>query len=317
MRFEEKRVQIDRIDPSDDTYRITTESGIDRLIDSIQTVGLINFPILIRKDQEFTIISGFRRIAACSVIGWTNIYVRIVDPLIPLLESANLAISENIFQRTLNLIEQSRVVRLLSTFYDSDHILAKKAAHFGLPDSPSFTKKIKQICLLPQPIQSGVLSNTISFAMALELRTLAEETGAMFANLFVRLKLSLNKQREIVMHAKEISRREDISILKVFEEGGIEEILNSEDLDLREQTQRIRSYLEQRRFPTVVARKKKVENFVNSLKLGKNTKLIPSKYFEDPTFTLKLHFKDSDGLKGHRATLEKVIQNFSVETVDG
>ena len=312
MRFEEKRVRIDRIDPSDETYRITTESEIDRLIDSIQAVGLINFPILIRKDQGFTIISGFRRIASCGALGWTHIDGRIVDPQTPLRETANMAISENVFQRTLNLIEQSRVVLLLSTFYNSDHILAKKAAHFGLPNSPSFTKKIKQICLLPEPIQSGVLSNAISFAMALELGILVKEIGVIFANLFVRLKLSLNKQREIVMHAKEISQREDISVLKVLEEGDIEKILNSEDLDQREQAQRIRSYLERRRFPTVVARKKKVEIFVKNLKLEKNTKLIPSKYFEDPTFTLKLHFKDSEGLKRHRATLEKIIQNFNI-----
>ncbi len=265
MRFEEKRVRIDRIDPSDETYRITTESEIDRLIDSIQAVGLINFPILIRKDQGFTIISGFRRIASCGALGWTHIDGRIVDPQTPLRETANMAISENVFQRTLNLIEQSRVVLLLSTFYNSDHILAKKAAHFGLPNSPSFTKKIKQICLLPEPIQSGVLSNAISFAMALELGILVKEIGVIFANLFVRLKLSLNKQREIVMHAKEISQREDISVLKVLEEGDIEKILNSEDLDQREQAQRIRSYLERRRFPTVVARKKKVEIFVKNL----------------------------------------------------
>jgi len=312
MRFEEKRVRIDRIDPSDETYRITTESEIDRLIDSIQAVGLINFPILIRKDQGFTIISGFRRIASCGALGWTHIDGRIVDPQTPLRETANMAISENVFQRTLNLIEQSRVVLLLSTFYNSDHILAKKAAHFGLPNSPSFTKKIKQICLLPEPIQSGVLSNAISFAMALELGILVKEIGVIFANLFVRLKLSLNKQREIVMHAKEISQREDISVLKVLEEGDIEKILNSEDLDQREQAQRIRSYLERRRFPTVIARKKKVEKFVKNLKLEKNTKLIPSEYFEDPAFTLKLHFRDGEGLKRHRATLEKVIQNFNI-----
>jgi len=196
MRFEEKRVQIKRIDSFDDSYRITTESEIDRLIDSVQTVGLINFPILIRKDQGFTIISGFRRIAACSAIGWTSIDARIVENRTPLFESANLAISENIFQRTLNLIEQSRVVLLLSKFYNSDHILTKKAAHLGLPDSSSFIKKIKRICLLPQPIQNGVLSNAISFVMALELGNLTEEIGVIFANLFVRLKLSLNKQRE-------------------------------------------------------------------------------------------------------------------------
>lgn len=315
MHFEEKRVQIKLIDPSDDTYRITTDSGIDRLIDSVQTVGLINFPILIRKDPMFTIVSGFRRIAACTAIGWTRIDARIVKAPAALIDAANLAISENIFQRTLNLIEQSRVVLMLSKLYNSDYSLAEKASNFGLPNNLSFIKKIKRICLLPQPIQSGLLSNAISFVMALELGTLPEEIGIILANLFIRLKLSLNKQREIMTYVQEISLRENIPILKVLEEGGIGKILDREDLDRREQTQRIRSYLEQRRFPTIIKRKKKIENFINNLKLGGNADLIPAKYFEDPTFTLNLHFKDSEGLKRHKVTLDKVIQNFNHETI--
>ncbi|MBU4184595.1 MAG: hypothetical protein KKC23_00020, partial [Proteobacteria bacterium] len=43
------------IDPEDQTYRITTETGIDDILDSIKNVGLINPPILIKKKSKYTI----------------------------------------------------------------------------------------------------------------------------------------------------------------------------------------------------------------------------------------------------------------------
>ncbi|MBW2101027.1 MAG: ParB N-terminal domain-containing protein, partial [Deltaproteobacteria bacterium] len=62
------------IDLEDKTYQITTNTTLDDLIDSIKTVGLISPPLLLKKKQdhsEHTVVSGFRRIAACRSLGWS------------------------------------------------------------------------------------------------------------------------------------------------------------------------------------------------------------------------------------------------------
>jgi len=50
MGFKQKKVGLSAIDPEDDTYRITTQTSIDDLVDSIKDVGIINPPLIIKKN---------------------------------------------------------------------------------------------------------------------------------------------------------------------------------------------------------------------------------------------------------------------------
>ncbi len=78
--------------------------------------------------------------------------------------------------------------------------------------------------------------------MAIELGMLDCDVGIAFANLFDDLKLSLNKQREIITLIKEIAIRDDVSIMEVLQESDFLEILNDNDLDRSQKSQKIRFY---------------------------------------------------------------------------
>ena len=62
MHFKHKEVGLSAIDPKDDTYRITTQTSIDELVDSIKDIGIINAPFVIRKSNGYSTVCGFRRI---------------------------------------------------------------------------------------------------------------------------------------------------------------------------------------------------------------------------------------------------------------
>jgi ParB/RepB/Spo0J family partition protein len=310
-------IDLASIDLEDNTFRITTDTCIDDLILSIKSVGLLNPPILIKKTSGFQIISGFRRISACLSLGMAEIPARIVDPDSKKLECVNFAITENSLQRTLNLIEQSRSFYMLSGFYkDNDH-LAEAASAFGLPNNPSIINKIKKICKLPRDIQNGVLSNTISLSMALELEMLEKDEGSAFAILFDNLKLSLNKQREIITHIKEIAIIDNISIINLLTKSHLREITDDKDLDRSQKINKIRLYLKQRRFPEITRAEKELEIKIKNLKLGRDMKLIPPKDFEGKGYRLNLYFESLEKLKKHKVKLDKIIQNQSLEDILG
>lgn len=302
-------IDLASIDLEDNTFRITTDTRIEDLILSIKSVGLLNPPILIKKTSGFQIISGFRRISACLSLGMAEIPARIVDSHRQKLECVKFAITENSLQKTLNLIEQSRSFYMLSGFYkDNDH-LAEAASVLGLPNNPSIINKIKKICKLPRDIQNGVLSNTISLAMALELEKLEKDEGSAFALLFEKLKLSLNKQREIITHIKEIAIIENISIINLLTKSHLRKIADDKDLDRNKKTNEIRLYLKQRRFPEITRAEKELEIKIKKLKLGRNMKLIPPKNFEASTYSLHLQFASMEQLQENKTALEKIIQN--------
>ena len=218
MRFKVKTVELSSINKIDNSFRITTNDNIDDLANSIRNLGIVNLPLLVESDGSYLIVCGFRRIKACQHLGWRLVKARILDPETKKLECLKFAITDNAFQRPLNLIEKSRSINLLSEFFTNSHRLAKELSPLGLPESPSSVDRIKTLCRFPPGLQKSILSNTISLTVALELSKLPSDAMGSFVKLFDLLKMSLNKQKEIFTFVKEIALRDDIPIPRLFED---------------------------------------------------------------------------------------------------
>ena len=309
MRCKQKIAKLSLIDSKDDSFRITTQISVDHLMDSIHHVGMLNLPLLIKKETGYKIVCGFRRIEACRRLNWADMEARILESETKQLDCVRYAITDNSLQRPLNLIEQSRSIHLVYPFFNDVSVLGKELSAMGLPNNPSIVEKIKKLCYLSESIQNGILSNTISLSMALNLGRLQQDAGEGFAKLFEILKLSLNKQKEILTLVKEISFREDIPIMNVIKNDRVQEILTNQDLDRNQKTRKIRIYLKQRRFPVITAAENKFENQLKKLKLVSGTKLIPPDNFEGTTYILKLFFKNLTQLKDHQGNIDALIKN--------
>lgn len=316
MGFKLKNVELSSIDSGDNTYRITTETCFDDLLDSIKDMGVINPPLLFGK-SEYSIVSGFRRIAACRYLGWPTMQARILDSDTKQLDCIKLAITDNTLQRPLNLIETARSLHMLNCVLNDDKRIVKAVSALGLPKNLSIIKKIRKIYDLPQVLQTSILSNTISLSVALELSLMQPGIAETFATLFETLKLSLSKQRELITMIREIAFREDISIPEIFQESYFQNILNDENMDRIQKTNNIRSYLKRRRFPNIASAEKVFEKHVKELKLGNGIKLIPPKDFEGTIYNMMLNFKNSKELKERSGTLSSVIQNPRLEKIIG
>jgi len=309
MRYDNQTIALADIDEKDVTYRITTEANDRALKDSIKHFGVLNSPIIIKNQSHYTIISGFRRIEACRRLGIFKIDVKILDPATNKIECARLAITDNAMQRPLNLVEKSRSIKLLSALIKDENILLGELAALGLPANASMIKKLKEIVCLSRPVQDALLSGTISFAVALEMGSMAPGVAAAFVDLFEIVKLSLNKQREIITLATEIALREDVAIPEILEENRLQEILKHPDLDRNQKAQMIRLYLKKRRFPAISTAEKAFEQFVKTLKLKSGIKLVPPRHFEGSTYNLVFTFKQFNELKDHKTAFDALLQH--------
>lgn len=310
-----QRVKLAAINFADDTYRITTPAPSDDLMVSIKNVGLLNPPLLIANNSGFTIVCGFRRIEACRALQWKDVTARILDPETQKLTCAKFAIADNALQRSLNLIEKARAIKLLASYFEDENRLYSELPALGLPDNRALIKKIKALGQLSSHIHKAILSNTITLPMALKLGELEPPAATGFLALFENLKPSLNKQREILTRVKEIALREAIPIFKVLNAKRMREILNHPDMDRNQKTSMIRQYLKKRRFPVLTSAEKRFELLVKELKLGPDIKLIPPNNFEDTTYTLALKFKNMVELKARKATFKTIIQNPALEKI--
>jgi len=308
-------VPLALIDPQQDEFRITTCEELYDLETSIRQVGLTTPPLLVKKNHQFTIVSGFRRVAACRNLGWHEISAGILKPHADHLDCLRLAIADNALQRPLNLIETSRALHKLSAFTESVKELADFASTCGLTSHHLVIDKTKDLCLLPQSIQSSILNNTISLTMANELARLEPATAVEFAQLFEQLKLSLNKQRELIGLVREIALREDISVRQVLAMDPLQRNLVDENSDRGQKGKKIRSFLRQRRFPRIVAAEQKYNAHLKELKLDPAIKLIPPKDFEGNSFSLNLTFTSLAQLKTLRPMLDDIMDHPSFKKI--
>ncbi len=309
MRFKVSTVPLSAINIDDRIFLITTDTSYDDLAVSIKSVGLMNPPFLIHKASGYRIVTGFRRINACHSLGWPDIDANVLKPDTPELECVKLAVSDNSFQRPLNLIETSRSINLIRSLIEEDEIFMKTATQLGLPNNLAVLKKMEILCHLPWSVQQGVLSESISLAMALDLGKLKNDAGCIFAEIFNSLKLSLNKQREILTLAGEIAIREDISVPELLAGKEMRDIIGADDLDRTQKTRNLRLFLKRRRFPELFTAEKKFKSGLKKLKLGPGVQLNPPKYFEGKTYILNLAFDNLTELEDRKKTLEKMLKD--------
>ncbi len=317
MRFNYDTIFLDQIDLNNETYRITTETNIDRLCSSIRETGLIHPPLLIKKKQSHTILCGFRRIYALKSLKKTRVTVKTIDPNEKKLRKIQLAITDNIFQRQLNLIEQSRSFHLLRQVIQDTNSLIKEASTLGLPNNIQIIEKIIKLGSLPDEIQQYIISNSISLPIALQLSSMEKNTAVIIANIFNMLGLGLNKQREALNFLKEISIRENKPIPHLLEENHIKSTLTDDTIERAHKARKVRSYLKKRRFPQLTGAEDMYQRRVKELKLEPGTKLIPPINFEGATYTFHMDFKNLEELKNRRGVLDRVINNPALESILG
>ena len=147
------------IDIADGTYRITTDQSIAPLSASIGALGLLNPPFVVpTRERKYTIVSGFKRVAACRRLGWGRIRVRLLKPDLPLERLAEIAVGDNALQRPLNDVEKSRALNLISAHTPDRSSVEQMCRRLGLPHHSSLRNKIMQICRMPDGVQAeGVL----------------------------------------------------------------------------------------------------------------------------------------------------------------
>ena len=309
MNFDISRIALSQIDLKDETFRITTSIETKDLENSIRSVGLIHPPILMAVNSKYIIISGFRRIKAVRNIGQDQTTAAIGRWDANDLQYAKLAIVDNLSHRDLNWVEISRSLNLLLRLLKDRSRLSHVAQQIGLPcEKPMIEKALKIGFLVPE-IKKGLASGRISLPAALTLGEFDTPSATLLSLIFQELVLSLNKQREVLTLLKEISLRDNTSVLSVIAKTGIEDIIKKNDLDRGQAARMFRTKLRRLRFPVLTRHESAFHDYIKSLKLSSNIKMAAPRDFEGLTYTLRLQFNNVKELSDCRIAVDKIIRH--------
>ena len=302
-------IAIDRIDESDSTYRITTESDPAGLLKSIAAVGILSPPVLLPSGDRWTVIAGFRRIAALKRAGGTQAVCRVLPARCSPLECARIAIADNAGQRKLNPVELSRAYRLLGDRIASSAGLWQEADALGLPCHPKLIEKVRRLCDHPAPIQKGVITDRISLSVARELEQYDDTEAETLAGWFLTVPMSLNRQRETLTMVREIARREGRPVMSVLEASELASIVADPRMDPAQKGRVLRAALRQRRFPHLTRAEQEFEKRRKQLGLAAGMELAAPRSFEGGRYELKLSFRSADELEAMSDAARRLSQS--------
>jgi len=142
-----------------------------------------------------------------------------------------------------------------------------------------------------------------------------QETGCHLAEIFTALQLSLSKQREIITLTKEIACREDITLADLLNGNAVKQIINDNNIDRSQKTAALRSYLKQRRFPSITSAETAFKTNWRKIKPATGLDLIPPRHFEGDIFSLRLQFKTLQELRACSRDIAEIAQHPVMEKI--
>ncbi len=298
-----RRIPLKHIDPGDITYQISTGRE-DRLTESIHRIGQLQAIRLIETGGKHIILSGFRRVAACRELGHSDIAARVYpDARLGMRRRCLLAIGDNSAQRVLGAIETARAVTLLHNQLPDADAVRECLHRLLLPENPAWLRQQLALSALPGDIVEMLHSGVIGTAMALELGKLNISDAGALGRVFERLRLGLNRQREVMGICRDLARRDKMSIREILDRPPLRSLIEAADGDIGERTRRLRQQLRKMRYPDLSAAEAEFQRCIKSLALGQGIRLVPPPFFEGNAYQMTLILSSIDDLHRHLTTL--------------
>jgi hypothetical protein len=307
--FEITPVLMDQINTGDRTFKITTETGKTELAQSISAIGLLQPPVLIKNGRDLSIVCGFRRIDACKLLNITRIPARVLQSNFPKMTCAQIAVTDNASQRSLNIVEQSRAYALISKFAVPSTAWKKIVGSTGLACSQTAMDRIIPIAGMPVSMQDAILEGSIALPIALQINRLEYEDAMALCGLFRQVTTGLNIQRELLELISEISSRDDIPITRLLEQSDISDIIGNADFSAPQKAQHLRMLLKTKRFPELCKAEAAYNRKVKTLKLNPRVQIHPPRFFEGTSYRLSLIIESRSQLKSLQSELDKLVHH--------
>lgn len=280
MRIE--TVSLEDIDLKDFTCKFTNTPDVEALALSIAAVGLLQPPLLRCLDGQLQVIAGFRRIAALAALGKEQFKAAVFDDL-SLADAFEIALRDNRSTRDFTLLEKaSAVAKIEAVGLAKEILITRFMPLLGLPPSRQLCDDLLWVDGLTDKEKLVVVDRGMQLRELDVFKGLEIGLRAQVMDLLGRLKLGLNRRREVTAFLIELSRNTG---------QGIREILNEPKLALalkRCDAASFRRELRARRYPEFTAITKAIARHRSALSLPKEIRLEIPPYLEGEYLMLSL-----------------------------
>lgn len=293
--MKKEQLSLDDISLEDERFRISYFFNPEKLVLSLEKVGLINPPLVTVRNNHYILVTGWKRILGCLKASFASIPVFIVEEKDEL-KTFLIAFYENMATREYDLLEKAEIVKRLKYFGEREEVIAKHYLPLlGIPRTLHHIDLFLTFSQFEKKLKEFIDEKNLSFA---SVEKLAEFSASERKLLLPLLQpLGQNKQKEILEDLREISIKNSIPAGKVLESEEIQEILKSESLSPLQRAEKIRQLLKRKRYPHLYSWKDAFDASLSKVQWPKEIAIRTSPFFEDEAISVNFDFKNEKEFK--------------------
>ena len=303
------QVALSEIDLKDKTYLLSDIVPDQKLIQSISDLGLLNPVKLIKTDNGYIVITGWKRINVLMQLGSESVYSQVYNNNVLLTEHiCRLIYTDN--KDRITELEKAELLRLICSSAASyeKNIIENVLPFLGLNPTLNNLKKYLAIAALETELKKACMNEDLTFE---QLQLLSEIDDPDFRKEFynhfiIKYKFNNNEMRDLLKDVQAICIRKNIST------GQLAEILPGDNSGKSDKN-KIRKTIKTICYPKLTETEQIYNELVKELNLGNTSRLVNHPYFESNELELRIKFKNQKDLKNEIEILKKSLEDGRIE----
>jgi ParB family chromosome partitioning protein len=277
------------IDVLDRAYYIPCFADLAPLVKSVNSVGILNPPLLQELPGGRMIpLLGRRRLQAAVQLGISRTEAKIVSDRIPEAEGFAVALWDNLGHRSFDIATTAIVVRRLLDLFPRDVIANDFLPLLGVPARGPRLGRLRAIGGLEEPLLQSLALGHIQEKTAFILTTLSQEEQRALLELTDALGMNANKRAEVISHLADLSVFHGKPILEFLHAEEARSIVLDEDIPCPERAARFRRLIRSWKFPELVNSELEFEEWLRSLPESQGIVVRPAPGFESRECTVEI-----------------------------
>jgi len=277
------------IDLRDSAYCIPCFADLAPLVKSIDSVGILNPPLLQELPGGRMIpVLGRRRLQAAVQLGISQTEVKIVSDRISEAEGFAVALWDNFGHRTFDMASTAVVVRRLLDLFPRDVVAGDFLALLGVPARGPRLERLRAIGGLEEPVLQALALGRIQEKTAFVLSALASDEQHTLMKLTDALGMNANKRAEVISHLADLSVFHGKPILEFLHVEEARSIVHDEDIPRPERAARFRRLIRSWKFPELVNSEQEFQEWLRGLPESERIVVRPAPGFESRECTVEI-----------------------------
>ncbi len=287
----------------------------EKLLDSIKVIG-VRHPISVCQSRDlYSIVSGHKRFQATIRAGLTTIPAFVI----PETDDASrlvINLNENFGQSYYSDIEKGRILDKLKGARIPDRtIIDEYMPLLELESSKKIFEDLARVEILSPGLKKLLHLARVPVKTFSTFYKWDEKSRAEVEKLFSRLKVGVNKWRDLLELIDEIAARDNKTPKEILARDEIREILKTSDRKSSQEYDPIHKCLYELRYKVISDLKKQIARAVDAMELNYKTRLRFNETFESSELKLELKFHTEKELSQQVEKIFKALQSGSVESL--